>query len=63
MIPIALAALPGTILPAASRRLRAMALFGRRPLQRGDNLVMPASENLHNGRHRKLELDMKEAAN
>ena len=42
-IPIALAALPGAILP----RLRALALFGRRSPQRVDSLVMPASENLH----------------
>ena len=46
-IPIALAALPGAILP----RLRALALFGRRSPQRVDSLVMPASENLHNRRH------------
>ena len=46
-IPIALAALPGATLP----RLRALALFGRRPPQRVDSLLMPASENLHsNGR-------------
>jgi hypothetical protein len=42
-IPIALAALPGATLP----RLRALALFGRRPPQRVDSLLMPASENLH----------------
>jgi hypothetical protein len=29
-------------------RLRALALFGRRPPQLVDSLVMPASENLHN---------------
>src|SRR6267154_1085606 len=29
-------------------RLRALALFGRRPPQRVDSLFMPASENLHN---------------
>ena len=29
-------------------RFRALALFGRRPPQRLDSLVMPASENLHN---------------
>jgi hypothetical protein len=46
-IPIALAAVPGATLP----RLRALALFGRRPLQRVDSLLMPASENLHNRRH------------
>jgi len=28
-----------------------LALFGRRPPQRVDSLVMPASENLHNLRH------------
>src|SRR5207342_2662935 len=28
-------------------RLRALALFGRRPPQRVDSLLMPASENLH----------------
>src|SRR5712671_1669009 len=31
-------------------RFRALALFGRRPPQRVDSLVMPASENLHNKR-------------
>ena len=31
-------------------RFRALALFGRRPPQRVDSLVMPASENLHNSR-------------
>ena len=45
-IPIALAALPGATLP----RLRALALFGRRPPQRVDSLLMPASENLHKSR-------------
>ncbi len=50
-IPIALAALPGATLP----RLRALALFGRRPPQRVDSLLMPASENLHNnGNERRL---------
>ena len=28
-------------------RFRALALFGRRPLQRGEGLVLPAAENLH----------------
>jgi hypothetical protein len=28
-------------------RLRALPLFGRRPPQRVDSLLMPASENLH----------------
>jgi hypothetical protein len=52
-IPIALAALPGATLP----RLRALALFGRRPPQRVDSLVMPASENLHrNGRSSPLKI-------
>src|SRR5580700_6428166 len=46
-IPIALAALPGATLP----RLRALALFGRRSLQRVDSLVMPASENLDTSGH------------
>jgi hypothetical protein len=32
-------------------RLRALALFGRRPPQRVVSLVMPASENLHTSRH------------
>ena len=32
-----------------------MALFGRRPPQRVDSLVMPASENLHNRRHQKAK--------
>src|SRR5258708_37329306 len=31
-------------------RFRALALFGRRPPQRVDSLVMPASENLHKSR-------------
>ena len=53
-IPIALAALPGAILP----RLRALALFGRRPPQRVDSLVMPASENLHKIRSR-ASLDLR----
>jgi hypothetical protein len=32
-------------------RLRALALFGRRPPQRVDSLLMPASENLHMNGH------------
>ena len=32
-------------------RLRALALFGRRPPQRVEEFVMPASKNLHNSRH------------
>ena len=32
-------------------RLRALALFGRRPPQRVDSLLMPASENLHKSGH------------
>src|SRR6266849_2997345 len=32
-------------------RFRALALFGRRPPQCVDSLVMPASENLHNSGH------------
>jgi hypothetical protein len=32
-------------------RLRALALFGRRPPQRAEGFVMPASKNLHKGRH------------
>jgi len=35
-------------------RLRALALFGRRPPQRVDSLVMPASENLHNTGSRRV---------
>ena len=50
-IPIALAALPGATLP----RLRALALFGRRPPQRVDSLLMPASENLHNNGRPELD--------
>src|SRR5580692_9683451 len=50
-IPIALAALPGATLP----RLRALALFGRRPPQRVDSLLMPASENLHKLRRTQSE--------
>ena len=42
-IPIAFAAQPVTHRP----RLRALALFGRRPVQHADYLVMPASKNLH----------------
>src|ERR1700730_4046255 len=43
----------GATAPAAppvpnSPRLRALALFGRRPPHLVDSLVMPASENLHN---------------
>src|SRR6202043_2358692 len=45
-IPIAPAAPPVPHFP----RLRALALFGRRPPQRVDSLVMPASENLHGRR-------------
>jgi hypothetical protein len=33
-----------------------LALFGRRPPQRVDSLLMPASENLHNRRQRTLGL-------
>jgi hypothetical protein len=47
-IPIALAALPGA---PYFPRLRALALFGRRPPQRVDSLVMPASENQNRKRH------------
>src|SRR6266566_2377362 len=37
-------------------RFRALALFGRRPPQRVDSLVMPASENLHKtGRSARLD--------
>jgi hypothetical protein len=32
-------------------RLRALALFGRRPPQRADSHVMPATENQHKLRH------------
>ena len=46
-IPIALAAQPAPNSP----RLRALALFGRRPLQRVVSLVIPASKNLHKSRH------------
>jgi hypothetical protein len=47
-IPIALAALPGATLP----RLRALALFGRRPAQSAERLVVagvqkPAQEETH----------------
>src|SRR5580704_2518696 len=46
-IPIALAALPGVILPATS----CIGAFRTPAPQRVDSLVMPASENLHrNGR-------------
>jgi len=37
--------------PAYVPRLRALALFGRRPPQRVEGFVMPASENLHNSGH------------
>jgi hypothetical protein len=43
-IPIAPAALPAPNFP----RLRALALFGRRPTEREVPFVMPASKNLHN---------------
>src|SRR5207244_13588734 len=46
-IPIALAASPLPNCP----RLRALALFGRRPLQRLVSLVIPATKNLHRSRH------------
>jgi hypothetical protein len=46
-IPIALAALPGAILPATS----CLGAFRTPAPQRADSLVMPASENLHNNRH------------
>src|SRR5262252_2441631 len=36
-------------------RFRALALFGRRPLERVDNPTIPASENLHNRRHSRNE--------
>jgi hypothetical protein len=42
MIPIALAALPGAILPATS----CIGAFWTPAPQRVDSLVMPASENL-----------------
>jgi hypothetical protein len=47
-IPIAPAALSVPHTP----QFRALALFGRRLSERGDGLGMPASENLHNRRHR-----------
>src|SRR6476661_3850709 len=37
-------------------RFRALALFGRRPLERVDSPAIPASENLHNRRQRTLGL-------
>src|SRR5216684_748302 len=38
--------------PAYVPRFRALALFGRRPQERVEGFVMPASKNLHNnGRH------------
>jgi hypothetical protein len=38
---------------------RALALFGRRPPQRVESIVIPASENLHrNGRWPALELQV-----
>jgi hypothetical protein len=46
-IPIAPAAPPVPNFP----RLRALALFGRRPPQGVEGFVMPASKNLHNKRH------------
>jgi len=49
-IPMAFAALPGAILPATSCLVEG---FGRRPPQRVDSLVMPASENLHISRHQR----------
>jgi hypothetical protein len=37
-----------------------LALFGRRPPQRVDSLLMPASENLHNFRHREARAALPE---
>jgi hypothetical protein len=37
-------------------RFRALALFGRRPPQRVDSIVMPASENLQKKRHSGIEV-------
>src|SRR5271166_688789 len=45
-IPIALAAHPAPNFP----RLRALALFGRRPPEQEAHLLMPASKNLHKSR-------------
>jgi hypothetical protein len=38
--------------PAYVPRFRALALFGRRPPQRVEGFVMPASKNLHSNGHR-----------
>jgi hypothetical protein len=46
-IPIVLAASPLHHPP----RFRALALFGRRPHQRVDSSIIPATENLHRKRH------------
>ena len=46
-IPIALAAPSVPYFP----RLRALALFGRRSVERADRLSLPASKNLHTRRH------------
>ena len=49
-IPIAPAAPPLPHIP----RFRALALFGRRPPERVDRLVIPATENLHTSRHEQI---------
>jgi hypothetical protein len=50
-IPIAPVAPPVPNFP----RLRALALFGRRPPQRVERFFMPASKNLHKSRHPRNE--------
>jgi len=43
-------------------RLRALALFGRRPPQRVEGVVMPASKNLHRNGHRGRKFSKEKAA-
>jgi hypothetical protein len=47
--------------PAYFPRLRALALFGRRPPQRVDSLVVPASEKLHISRNARLQTAARKA--
>jgi hypothetical protein len=46
--------------PAYVPRFRALALFGRRPQERVEGFVMPASKNLHIKRHRYVHLRINE---
>jgi hypothetical protein len=52
-----------TIMASGIARFRALALFGRRPPQRVDSIVMPASEKPAQQATPQVGLDMKDAAN